>query len=373
MIYFDNAASTQVLDEVIEEMVLIMKNEFSNFDSNYTISLNLQKKINERKKILQKALGLNFKNFSFTSGGGEANNLALTSTIRVHKKGHFLISSIEHPTVFKTAFALKEEGYELDIIPVDSLGNVDLNFLENNIREDTILVSIIGVNNEVGTIQDMKKISEIIKSKNKNTYYHIDFVQGLNTVKFDFSTINVDLLSISSHKINGPKGIGALYVSDRVKFKKQTFGDNNSNLLVARTFPSELVIGFLKAIEVGLKNDTSHILNLKNYFIDKLNKLDKIYINSGENSSPAIINVSFLGIKAEVILNYLSSNNIYISTKSACSSNKEDSHILKAMNLPKERSESAVRISFSKFNTFEEIDKFFEILIPFLNMVYTIK
>lgn len=373
MIYFDNAATTKVRKEVLNEMFLIMEEDFANIDSNYNISLNFKKKLERSKKILKDRLGLDYECFSFTSGGSEANNLALIGTMRKYKKGHFIISAIEHPSISMCANKLVEEGYELDILPVDIYGNVNIDILENLIREDTKLVSIIGVNNEIGTIQDMKKIGDVIKNKNINTLYHIDFVQGLNHVDYDFSNVKVDLLSISSHKIHGPKGVGALYIKKGLTIKNQTFGENKENKYIPRTFPNELVMGFLKAIELYEIDSLKYLGELKEYFINKLNGLENIRINTPKNSSNSIISVSFEGVKAEVLLNYLANNDIYVSTGSACSGNKRDSEVLKAIKLEKKYLESSIRISFSIYNTFEEIDKFFDVLVPFLNMARNLK
>ncbi|WP_064579823.1 cysteine desulfurase family protein [Streptobacillus moniliformis] len=373
MIYFDNSATTRVDERVIEEMSKVMSEMYLNVDSAYTLAYDIKKMIKNRKNIFKKVLGLNPDNFSFTSGGGEANNLALTSVMRKEKKGHLIISKIEHPSLLNTALELKNEGYELDFVNVDEFGNIDIDSLRDLIREDTRLVSIMGVNNEIGTIMDMENISKTIKSKNSNTYFHIDFVQGLNHVDFDFSKIGVDILSISSHKIHGPKGIGAIYIKDGVKIKEQIYGSNSENKYIPRTMPNELVMGFLKAIEIGSLENKGEIKELKKYFLDKLSNIPNVYVNSPENSSDSIVNVSFIGAKSEVLQNFLSSNNIFISVGSACSSNKKDSHVLKALNISKDRIESAIRVSFSKYNSKEEIDIFFKLLTPFLQMLRSIK
>lgn len=371
MIYFDNSATTRVDEKVIEEMARVMNEMYLNVDSGYKGAEEVKKSIKEKKKIFKKILGLNPDNFSFTSGGGEANNFALTSIMRREKKGHLIISPIEHPSLLNTALELKNEGYDVEFAKVDEYGNIDLENLDDIVREDTKLVSIMGVNNEIGTIIDMEAISRVVKSKNPSTYLHIDFVQGLKHIDYDFSKISVDLLSISSHKIHGPKGIGAIYIKDGVKIKGQVYGDNSENKYIPRTMPNELVFGFLKAMEID--NNMEHIKELKKYFLSKLEGISNVYVNSPTNSSDSIINVSFIGARAEVLQNFLSSNDIYISTGSACSANKKDSHVLKAIKLPKDRVISAIRISFSKYNTKDEIDKFFEVLLPFLNMVRSIK
>ncbi|WP_156300196.1 cysteine desulfurase family protein [Streptobacillus canis] len=371
MIYFDNSATTRVDERVIEEMTKVMNNMYLNVDSGYSAASDVKKILRSKKNIFKKVLGLNPDNFSFTSGGGEANNLALTSVLRKEKKGHFIISPLEHPSLLNTALELKNEGYELDFAKVDEFGNIDIDHLRDLIREDTRLVSIMGVNNEIGTIMDMNCIAAVIKEKNPKTYLHIDYVQGLNHVPFDFSKIAVDLLSISSHKIHGPKGVGAIYIKDGVKIKEQIYGDNSENKYIPRTMSNELVFGFLKAMEIG--NDMEYVKELKEYFLNKLSEITNVYVNSPENSSDSIVNVSFIGARAEVLQNFLASNDICISTGSACSANKKDSHVLKALNISKERIESAIRISFSKYNSKEEIDTFFKVLTPFLQMVRSIK
>lgn len=373
MIYFDNCATTKVDDRVIELISDIMKNQYVNIDSEYSLNENLKKMIKEKKEILKKRLGLNPNNFYFTSGGGEANNIALLSSMRKYKKGNFLITTIEHPSVIETAKELVSEGYELRYIPVDEKGYIKIDIFKTLIDEDTKLISIIGINNEIGTIQDFELISKIIKDFNKDIIFHIDYVQGLNHHNFDFSKIDVDILSISSHKIHGPKGVGAIYINDKINLKKQIFGENIFNGFIPRTFPSELVLGFLKAMEIYDECEYEYISSLNSYFIEKLKDINDVCINSPSKASKYILNISFKGIRSEVIQNYLSSHNIYISTGSACSSKKKDSHVLKALNLEKKVIESAIRISFSKYNTKEEIDKFFEILIPFHNMAKNIK
>ncbi len=373
MIYFDNSATTKVDEKVLNEINKYMEENYFNIDSQYKGSIELKKILVKKLDVLNKRLGLNSNDFVFTSGGGEANNLALCGIMRASKQGHLLISSIEHPSISQAANQLKEEGYEVEKIEVDKFGNIDIEDLKSKIKENTKLVSIIGVNNEIGTIQKMDEIGEVIKSINPNTYHHIDFVQGLNHVEHDFSKSKVDLLSISSHKIHGPKGIGALYIKKGTKIKKQIYGENNFNKYIPRTFPHELVLGFLKAIEIHEKSDIEYIENLKAYFLSKLFEIEKYNINTPVNSTPAIINVSFIGVKAEVLQSYMSSQNIYISTGSACSSNKGHSDIIQALKLDDKIAESSVRISFSKYNTIDEIDKFFEVIKPFLSFASKIK
>ena len=355
MIYLDNAASTKVRKEVRKEMLNCMENFYANADSTHDMGLYISRVINNRKKIFNDILGLNKDDIYFTSGGGEGNNLLIQSVVRSHKKGKIITTKIEHPSVYETIKNLNE--YEVYYVKVDSYGFVDIEDLVKNVDENTILVSIATVNSELGTIQDIEKIVKLVKEKNKKTIVHTDFVQALGHVFIDFSNIDIDLITFSSHKIYGPKGIGAVYIKKNTKLKQQSFGSNTQNSFTKRTIPNELVVGFLKAIEMINKKEIEKIQELKNYTISLLKKISCAKINSPINSSCCILNVSFKNAKGEIILNYLSSQGIYISTGSACSSRKEYSSVISNIGLLKEYASGVIRISFGIYNTKEEIDK----------------
>ncbi len=354
-IYFDNAATTKINDEVINIMLETMKNYYANADSTHDMGLEIAKKIRNEKKIFETLLGLKKENIYFTAGGGDANNIIINSIVKAHKKGHIISTKIEHPSVFETIKNL-ESDYDVSYVSVDNYGFINEKELENLVRDDTILVSISSVNSELGTIQNIEKLSNIVKNKNKNTVFHTDFVQGLGHIDIDFSKLKVDAISFSSHKIHGPKGIGGMYINPNIKFKKTIFGSNTENLLVPRTMPNELVIGFLKAISLIDYTKLEKMKELKEYCIQELSNIKDIRINSPKNSSPSILNVSFKNIKGEVILNYLSANNVYISTGSACSAKKGTSAVIREINIDKEYLNGVIRISFSHENTKDEID-----------------
>lgn len=354
-IYLDNASTTKVAKEVREYMLYCMEHYYANADSIHNKGLEVSKIINKEKEVFQK-FGLDKKEIFFTAGGGEANNILFQAVAKYYKKGHIITTPIEHPSIMETCKNLKD--YEVSYVKVDEYGRVDIENLLNLIREDTVLVSIAFVNSEVGTIQDIAKISDLVKKKNKYIYFHTDFVQGLGHVNVDFSKLKVDAISFSSHKIHGPKGMGALYISDRVKLKPIIYGSNTENSFIPRTMANELVLGFLKALSMLDDKDIEHMKKIKEYAIDELKKIKDIRINTPEISSPGIINCSVKNTKGEVIMNYLSSKGIYISTGSACSVKKGASRVIKELKIPKEYNEGAIRVSLSRYTTKDEIDTF---------------
>ncbi|MFZ2200314.1 MAG: cysteine desulfurase family protein, partial [Leptotrichiaceae bacterium] len=305
MIYLDNAASTKPRKEVIEEMIRVMNNEYANPDAIHEYAHKTLLNMKNQKEKMARLLGLNSKEMYFTAGGSDGNNIIIQGIVEANSrnKKHLITTKIEHSSVYEIFRNYEKEGYEVDYLDVSEYGEVDVEQLERLIREDTILVSIIAVNSEIGIIQDLEKISKIIKNKNKEAYFHTDFVQGLGHTKVDFSKLEIDAITITSHKINGPKGIGAIYINKNVKIKEIMYGTNKENGMVKRTLPTELIFGFIKAIEIAYNNyekEVKSIYELKKYFIEQLKKnIDKIRINSLlelEKSTPTILNVSFGGV-----------------------------------------------------------------------------
>jgi len=367
MIYLDNAATTKVREEVKKEMINCMENYYANADSTHDMGLDIARLINNRKKIFNDLLGLNKDDIYFTAGGGEGNNLLIQSVVKANKKAKIITTKIEHPSVYETIKNLND--YEVYYVKVDSYGFVDIDDLVKNVDENTVLVSIATVNSELGTIQDIEKIVKLVKEKNKKTLVHTDFVQALGHVFIDFSNIDIDLITFSSHKIYGPKGIGAVYIKKNTKLKQHSFGSNTQNSFTKRTMPNELVLGFLKAMEMLNKKEIEKIQELKDYTISSLQKFSCCRINSPANSSCCILNVSFKNAKGEIILNYLSSKGIYVSTGSACSSKKEYSDVISNIGLSREYANGVIRVSFGIYNTKEEIDKLILEISNVLNML----
>ena len=366
MIYLDNSASTKPRKEVMDVLIQTMKENYANPDAIHDFSHKTLLKIKSAKKIISDYLKVEADRIYFTAGGGDGNNLVLQGIINANSrtKKHLITTKIEHPSVYEVFKHYENVGFEVDYLNVDKNGFINLEELENVIREDTVIVSIGAVNSETGAIQDLKKISQIICKKNKETYFHTDFVQGLGCTDIKFDKIFADAITVSGHKIYAPKGIGAVYINRRVKIADIIFGSNSENGIVKRTMPTELILAFAKAVEILTKEEKKeieHSQKLKEKLADKISKeITDIKLNSSLNhkkSSPKILNVSFNGAKGEVLTHFLGMYQIYVSTGSACSSKKGNSRILEVMGLSQMEMDGAIRFSFSKYNTEDEIDE----------------
>lgn len=371
MIYLDNAASTKPKQEVIDVMVESMKENFANADAIHEFSHKIAQKIKKSRKIVGDFLGVDGNRIFFTAGGGDGNNLLLQGIIEANSrtKKHLITTKIEHPTVFENFRYYEQKGFEVDYLDVDKEGYVNTEQLKNLLREDTLIVSIGAVNSETGAIQNLEEIGKIIKEKSKDIYFHTDFVQGLGTVDIKFDEIPVDAITMSGHKIYAPKGIGVIYLKKDVKVINVVKGENSENGIVKRTMPTELIFAFTKAVELlqkNYKNDMKKIQELKEKFAEEIEKnIENVKFNSGfdiKKSSPKILNVSFKGVKGEVLTHFLGMNEIYVSTGSACSSKTGNSRILEAMKLDPSEINGAIRFSFSIYNTLEEISEVVTVL-----------
>ena len=366
MIYLDNSASTKPRKEVINTLIQTMEENYGNPDAIHDFSYKILLKIKKAKKIIADYLKVESERIFFTAGGGDGNNLILQGIINANLrlKKHLVTTKIEHPSVYEVFKYYENIGFEVDYLNVDKDGFINLEELENMVKEDTVIVSIGAVNSETGAIQDLKKISEIIQKKNKDTYFHTDFVQGLGCTNIKFDKIPVDAITVSGHKIYAPKGIGAIYINKRVKISNVIFGSNAENGIVKRTMPTELILAFAKAVEILTKEEKkemNHSQKLKEMFANKISEeIQDIKFNSlldSGKSSPKVLNVSFNGVKGEVLTHFLGMYQIYVSTGSACSSKKGNSRILEVMGLNQSELDGAIRFSFSKDNTEEEIKK----------------
>lgn len=356
MIYFDNAATTKIDEDILNEMINFSNKYYANIDSIHKYGIETYNILKGKMKILKNKFSLDENCFNFTSGGGEANNIAITSILNRYKKGHVITTVFEHPSVLRV---LEEYSNNFDITYVNpKLEKLTFEMIEKYIREDTIFITLTSCNSELGIIYDINEISKKIKKNRPDIVVHTDFVQALNhsDMKFD----NIDMFSISSHKINGPKGVGALYIKKGLKIKTNLYGDNKNNGIMKRTMPTFLVYGFLLALD---KNENENIINIKNYAKKRLKEefCDKIYIIENDNES--ILSFSIKNLLAEILLNYLSSKDIYISVGAACS--KGASKVAKEIELPKNYEKGLVRLSFSKYNTIEEIDLFMDCIREF--------
>jgi len=366
MIYLDNSASTKPYKEVIDVLVQTMEENYANADAIHDFSHKILLKIKKARKIVADYLKVEADRIYFTAGGGDGNNLLLQGIVNANSriKKHLITTKIEHPSVYEVFRHYENTGFEVDYLDVDKDGYINLKQLEDLIREDTILVSVGAVNSETGAIQDLEKISKIIWNKNRNTYFHTDFVQGFGCTNIKFDKISVDAITVSGHKIHAPKGIGAIYVNKRVKIADVVFGSNAENGIVKRTMPTELILAFAKAVEILSKEDKKDMKysqNIKKMLADKIcEEIIDIKLNSSldpEKSSPKVLNVSFKGTKGEVLTHFLGMYRIYVSTGSACSSKKGNSRILEVMGLNQSELDGAIRFSFSSENTVEQIDE----------------
>ena len=364
-VYLDNCATTKVRDEVLNEMIEIYSVEYGNPSSLHRMGLNVEKKITAARKNVASLINANESEIYFTSGGTESNNIAINSHVsKINKaNGNIVTTNIEHPSVFNVYKQFEKKGYDVRFLETDNCGLIDLGSLEKLVDENTGLLSIIYVNNEIGTIQKLDEIVKLAKKINKSIKIHVDAIQAFGKVNIDVKKLNIDTMAFSSHKIHGPKGVGGLYVNSKSSLEALMFGGGQEGSLRPGTENTPGIIGFGKACELIKNNfyeDVSKLNELKLKYAEKLNNnISDIKINSllNENGAPHVLNVSFKDIKAEVLLHYLENYNIYVSTGAACSSkSKNENRTLSAIGLNEKFVNGTIRISFGYFNNNEEID-----------------
>lgn len=371
--YFDNGATTKVFPQVKDIMVEVMEEEYGNPSSMHMKGVKAEQYVKEAQEIIARSLKVEPKEIVFTSGGTESNNTALIGSAMANaRRGKHIISTrIEHASVYNPLFFLEEQGYEITYLPVDEHGIVDLKALEDAIRPDTILVSVMYVNNEIGARQPIEEIGKIVKAKNKDILFHVDAIQGYGKYKIYPKRLKIDLLSVSGHKIHGPKGIGFLYIKDKTKIHPLILGGGQQKGMRSGTENVPGIAGLGKAAQLIYEDHEqkmAQICALKEYFIAQVMKLADVKNNSGD--APHIASISFPGVRSEVLLHALEEKGVYVSAGSACSSNKPAiSGTLKAIGLTKEYYDSTLRFSFSIFNTKEEVDYAVEVLSGLLPML----
>lgn len=368
--YFDNSATTRVLDSVKDIVVKTMTEDYGNPASKHRKGMEAEQYIREARKIIADSMKVQEKEILFTSGGSESNNMALICTAWANQRAgkHIISTAIEHPSVYNPLGVLEELGFEVTILPVDHDGHISLKELEEAIRPDTILVSTMYVNNEVGAVEPVEEISRVIKAKNPSALYHVDAIQAYGKYVIRPKKHGIDLLSVSSHKIHGPKGVGFLYIRSGVKIKPLIYGGGQQAGMRSGTENVPGVAGFGAAVKEMYTDHAEKIqklIGLKDYMIDRLGEIEGTVINSkkGEASAPQIVSVSFEGVRSEVLLHALEDKGIYVSSGSACSSNHPGiSGTLKGIGVAQKLLDSTIRISFSIFNTKEEVDYTIDVL-----------
>lgn len=377
-VYFDNSATTKPYDEVIEAVSKGMKEYFGNPSSLHKIGMNCEKRLNEAREYFASTIKCNKEEIYFTSGGSEGNNLILKGLL---KPGHhFITTAFEHHSIISTCKQLEEKGVKVTYLDVDSEGRISLEDLEEAITKDTVLVSIMQVNNEIGVIQDIEAIGKLIKERSSRAKFHVDAVQGYGKLPIDVNKSNLDFLTVASHKIHGPKGVGFIYIKKGIILNSLISGGSQEKGIRAGTENLSGIIGFEKAAQMTFEEMESRydkVLELKKYFVERLNEIKDIRINGEiDGFSPYILNVSFLGVRAEVLLHLLEEQNIYVATGSACTSKSSAAHgsyVIKSLGLSNKEVESAIRFSFSYENTKEEVDYTIDVLKKSLMFLRRVK
>ena len=369
--YLDNSATTKCADEVIETVVKMMRDDFGNPSSKHMMGVHAEQDIKAAKEIIAKTLKCQEKEILFTSGGTESNNTAIIGTALANKRNgnHVIVTSVEHASVKEPFNYLEEQGFKVTYLPVDHKGVVSLDALKEALDDQTILVSTMYINNEIGTLEPIEEIGKIVKEYNPNIVYHVDAIQAYGKFKIVPKKLNIDLLSVSGHKIHGPKGTGFLYIKEKTKIKPIILGGGQQKAMRSGTenVPGIAGLGVAAKLIYDSHFDEiiEHLYSLKEYFEEELLKLDSVSLNGtqGRNSAPHIVSASFQGIRAEVLLHALEEKEIYVSSGSACSSNKPGlSNTLVAIGLDQSLLDSTIRFSFCFETTKEELDYTIEAL-----------
>ena len=367
-VYLDNSATTKVFPQVAQLMTKVMCEDYGNPSSMHRKGVEAEKYIRYARETLAKLLKVSEKEILFTSGGTESDNMALIgcAMANIRRGKHLITTRIEHPAVLQTMHYLESQGFRVTYLPVDSSGRVRLEDLRNAVTPETTLVSMMFVNNEIGSVQPIEEAGAMLKKINPNILFHVDAVQGFGKFKIYPKKMNIDLLSVSSHKIHGPKGVGFLYVGERVKILPITYGGGQQKNMRSGTENVPGIAGMTMAAEMiyeHFEEDVNKLYELKEYFIQGVTRMENVQINGltpeGDlrNTAPHVVSVSIGGVRSEVLLHALEDKGIYISAGSACASNKpQTSETLKAVGLQREYWDSTIRFSFSVFTTKQEID-----------------
>ncbi len=362
-VYLDNSATTRCFDEVAQLMMRIMCEDYGNPSSMHHKGVEAEHYIRHARETLAKILKVNEKEILFTSGGTESDNIALIGTAMAnHRTGrHLITTQIEHPAILQTMRYLEDQGFRVTYLPVDRHGKIRLEDLQDAICKETILVSIMHTNNEIGTLEPIAEAGELIKKMNPNTVFHVDAVQGFGKFRIYPSRMNIDLLSVSAHKIHGPKGVGFLYVNDKIKISPIIYGGGQQKGMRSGTENVAGAAGLARAAELMYENldaDMERLYRLREMFLQGISKIEHVKVNGceGKEGASHIISLSVRGVRSEVLLHALEDRGIYVSAGSACASNKPmPSATLKAIGIERELLESTIRFSFSVFTTEEEI------------------
>ncbi len=381
--YLDNSATTKVFDSVKDIMIETMTKDYGNPSSMHMRGVEAEQYIKQARVDIAGILKVEEKEITFTSGGTESNNLAVIGTAMANRRAgmHIITTAVEHASVHNPMEFLEEQGFRITYLGVDASGIISLEELERAICQDTILISVMYVNNEIGSVMPIEGIAEVIRRKKPDILFHVDAIQAFGKYEIYPRRQHIDLLSVSGHKIHGPKGIGFLYIKDKCKIKPLVFGGGQQKGLRSGTENVPGIAGLgvaAKEIYENLEEKREQLYQLKDYMIEELNQLENVQVNTriGKDAAPHIVNASFIGVRSEVLLHSLEERNVFVSAGSACSTNKQTvSATLKGIGLKNQEIESAIRFSFCIFTTKEEIDYALDVireLLPKLRL-YTRK
>ena len=384
-IYLDNAATTRVYPSVCEKMVEVMSKNFGNPSSLHMKGFTAEQYVKEAKKTIASVLKVDVKEIVFTSGGTESNNMAIIGAAMANKRrgNHLITTSIEHASVYNPFIWLEEQGFEVTYLPVDHRGVVSLDALEKALRDDTILVSVMAVNNEIGTIQPLDEIGAMIKKKNPQILFHVDAIQGFGKIEIYPTRWQIDLLSVSGHKLHGPKGVGFLYIKDKVKVRPLILGGGQQKDMRSGTENVPGIAGLGEAVCCVFENFSekqNRLYELRDMFVSALEEMEGVKINGfahrvsdinlHQGPAPHVVSASFENIRAEVLLHALEERGIYVSSGSACSSNHPAiSGTLQAIGTEKKYLDATIRFSLCYDTTEEELKECLEVLGALLPML----
>ena len=376
-IYFDNSATTRVFDSVRDIMTETMTADYGNTSSLHTKGVEAEQYVREARAEIAKSLRVKEKEIIFTSGGTESNNLAILGTALANRRSgnHIITSCIEHASVYNTTAFLEEQGFRVTYLPVDHNGHVSPEDLRAAICDDTILVSIMYVNNEMGAVEPIAKLAQMLRETKPQAYFHADAIQAYGKYVIRPKKEGIDLLSVSGHKIHGPKGVGFLYVDERVKIRPILFGGGQQMGMCSGTenVPGCAGLGAAaKEIYRDHEAKVDHLYALKDRFVSGLHELEGVTVHglTGRDSAPQIVSAGFEGIRAEVLLHALEEKGIYVSSGSACSSNHPGiSGTLRGIGVKESLLDSTLRFSFGVFNTEDEVDECLRVLKELLPLL----
>lgn len=372
--YFDNSATTKVFDCVKDAVVHAMTEDYGNAAARHMKGVEAERLIKEARAEIARSLKVQEKEILFTSGGTESNNTALIGTALANQRAgkHLITTAVEHASIYNTMEFLREQGFEITYLPVDSYGCISLDELRDAVREDTILVSVMYVNNEIGAVEPVEEISRVIREKNPRTLFHVDAIQAYGKYVIRPKKQGIDLLSVSGHKIHGPKGVGFLYIDERVKIRPLLYGGGQQKGMRSGTenVPGCAGLGAaVKEVYTDHEAKIERLYGLRERMIEGLKALPGVTINGheGRENAPQIVSASFEGVRSEVLLHALEEKGIYVSSGSACSVNHPGvSGTLRGIGVKKELLDSTIRFSFGLFNMPEEVDYCLEVLAELL-------